>query len=129
MIDVIPSMYSPAERPSSSRAAPAKKRIWSTIGGSSSLAVRPSGLPVFSDSAATSSSARASKASAIFSSAFWRSEGVVSRQPGKAAAAAAMAASTSAWPESGAVAYTSPVAGLTTSVVRPSAASLNSPPM
>ena len=60
---------------------------------------------------------------------FWRSAGVVSRQAGKAAAAAAMAASTSAWPESGEVAYASPVAGLTTSMVRPSAASRNSPSM
>jgi hypothetical protein len=51
-----PFMYCPAERPSSSRAAPAKKRIWSMAGGSSSLRVRPSGLPVFCDSAATSSS-------------------------------------------------------------------------
>ena len=91
-------MYSPAERPSSIRAAPAKKRIWSTIGGISSVRVRPRGLPVFSDSAAISSSARSSKASAIFSSAFCRSAGVVSRQAGKAAAAAAMAASTSAGP-------------------------------
>ena len=40
-------MYSPAARPSSMRAAPAKNRIWSTIGGISSLAVSPSGLPVF----------------------------------------------------------------------------------
>ena len=76
-------MYSPAERPSSIRAAPAKKRIWSTIGGISSVRVSPSGLPVFSDSAATRSSARSSKASAIFSSAFWRSAGVMSRQAGK----------------------------------------------
>ncbi len=78
-------MYSPAERPSSIRAAPAKKRIWSTIGGISSLAVSPIGLPVFSLSTATSSSARASTASAILSSAFCRSAGVVSRQPGNAA--------------------------------------------
>ena len=68
-------MYSPAERPSSIRAAPAKKRIWSTIGGISSARVSPIGLPVFSDSAAISSSARASNASAIFSRAFWRSAG------------------------------------------------------
>ncbi len=97
-------MYSPAALPSSSRAAPAKKRIWSTIGGISSLRVRPIGLPVFSHSAAMRSSARSSNASAIFSRAFWRSDGVVSRQAGKAAAAASMAASTSACPESGEVA-------------------------
>ena len=97
-------MYSPAARPSSMRAAPAKKRIWSTMGGISSDLVRPVGLPVFSTSAAISSSARSSKASAILRRAFWRSAGVWSRQPGKAAAAAAIAASTSAWPDSGAVA-------------------------
>src|ERR1039457_4286141 len=33
MNEVNPDMYSPAERPSSIRAAPAKNRIWSTIGG------------------------------------------------------------------------------------------------
>ena len=69
-------MYSPAERPSSIRAAPAKKRIWSTIGGISSDRVSPIGLPVFSTSAAISSSARSSNASAIFSRAFCRSAGV-----------------------------------------------------
>src|ERR1022692_4645580 len=73
-------MYSPAERPSSIRAAPAKNLIWSTIGGISSDLVSPTGLPVFSDSAATNSSARASMASAIRSSARLRSAGVVSRQ-------------------------------------------------
>lgn len=97
-------MYSSAERPSRSRAAPAKKRIWSTIGGISSVRVSPIGLPVFSDSAAIRSSARSSKASAILSRARWRSAGVASRQAGNAAAAAAIAASTSAGPESGEVA-------------------------
>ena len=43
-------MYSPAALPSSTRAAPAKNRIWSTIGGISSLAVSACGLPVFSAS-------------------------------------------------------------------------------
>ena len=57
-------MYSPALRPSSSRAAPAKKRIWSSAGGISSSRVSSIGLPVFSHSAAMSSSARASIASA-----------------------------------------------------------------
>ncbi len=99
-------MYSPAERPSSTRAAPAKKRIWSTSGGSSSSAVRPSGLPVFSLSTRTNSSARASMASAIRSIARWRSDGVESRQVSKARAAAAKAASTSSCPLSGAVAKT-----------------------
>ena len=48
-------MYSPGERPSSTRAAPAKNRIWSTIGGISSDRVSATGLPVFSLSTATSS--------------------------------------------------------------------------
>src|SRR5580704_12605426 len=69
-------MYSPAEVPSSTRAAPAKKRIWSTIGGISSDSTSAFGLPVFSLSTATSCSARASIASAIFNSASWRSGGV-----------------------------------------------------
>ncbi len=88
MIEVKPCMYSPAARPSSRRAAPAKKRIWSIIGGISSDMVRAIGLPVFCDSSATSSSACSSNASAMSSSAFWRVEGVVSRHDSKAAAAA-----------------------------------------
>ena len=89
-------MYSPADRPSSTRAAPAKNRSWSTIGGISSLAVSARGLPVLRHSASRSSSVRASIASAILSSARWRSAGVVSRQPSNASAAAVMARSTSA---------------------------------
>ena len=92
-------MYSPAERPSSTRAAPAKNRIWSMPGGSSSLVVRPSGLPVSFDSARTNSSVRSSSASAILSSAFCRSDGVVSPQLSNAAAAAAYAASMSSGPD------------------------------
>ncbi len=59
-----PARYSPADRPSSTRAAPAKNRSWSSIGGISSLRVSASGLPVFSHSTAMISSARASTASA-----------------------------------------------------------------
>ncbi len=116
-------MYSPAERPSSTRAAPAKKRIWSTMGGISSDMVRPRGLPVFSLSTATSSSARASMESAILRSARLRSEGVDSFQEAKAAAAAAKALSTSSCPETGASAKASPVLGLMRSLVRPDLAS------
>ena len=111
MNEVKPDMYSPADRPSSIRAAPAKNRIWSTIGGISSEAVSASGLPVFCDSALTNWSALASSASAIRSRARLRSAGVESRQPGKASAAERKAASTSASPETGAVAKTSPVLG------------------
>ena len=103
--DVNPRMYSPVARPSSERAAPAKKRIWSTIGGISSLMVRPLGLPVFSASISTSRSALLSMASAILSRHVIRSLGVVSRQPcSNARRAARMAVSTSAGPDSGAVA-------------------------
>ena len=111
MNEVNPDMYSPADRPSSIRAAPAKNRIWSTIGGISSDAVSASGLPVFCDSALTNCVCPASSASAIRSSARLRSAGVESRQPGKASAADANAAVTSASPEIGAVANTSPVLG------------------
>jgi hypothetical protein len=99
-------MYSPAARPSSTRAAPAKNRIWSTIGGISSDAVTAYGLPVFSPSSRTKSSARASTASANRSRARCRSPGVESRQVSKARAAASYAASTSACPETGALATT-----------------------
>src|ERR1700704_776208 len=113
-------MYSPADRPSSTRAAPAKKRNWSTIGGISSVAVSSRGLPVLRHSASGSPSALASPASAIFSRARCRCEGVVSRQTSNAAAAAAMAWSTSAGPETGADANTSPVLGSTRSAYPPS---------
>ena len=69
-------MYSPGDLPSSTRAAPAKNRIWSTIGGISSDIVSETGLPVFSLSIATSSSAFSSITSASLSSAFCRSLGV-----------------------------------------------------
>ena len=102
--DVWSCMYSPADRPSSTRAAPAKNRSWSTIGGSSSLMVSATGLPVLRHSAAASSAARASTASAIFSRARLRSAGVASRQVPKASAAARSAASTSSAEEMGACA-------------------------
>ena len=48
------SMYSPADLPSNILAAPAKNRIWSTIGGISSAIVTWLGLPVLRPSASTS---------------------------------------------------------------------------
>ena len=51
-------------------------------------------------------------ASAIFSSALWRTDGVVSFHSTKASAAAFIAALTSSIDESGADAYTWPVEGL-----------------
>ncbi|CAB4851942.1 unannotated protein [freshwater metagenome] len=68
-MDVKPFMYSPEARPSSTRAAPAKNRIWSIIGGISSDAVTAIGFPVFWLSSATSSSACDSSVSAIARSA------------------------------------------------------------
>ena len=120
-------MYSPALRPSRWRAAVAKKRSWSTAGGISSERVRAIGLPVFSTSRAISSSPRASTASAMRNSASERSAGVASRQPSNAAAAARIAASTSAGDDRGAVPYTVPVDGSTTSVVCPPSASTRAP--
>jgi hypothetical protein len=111
-MEVYPSRYSPADLPSRILAAPAKKRIWSTIAGISSSIVSPRGLPVFSDSARTSSSARSSMASAILSSASCLSDGVESRQDSKARPATSNALSTSAPFETGASANASPVAGL-----------------
>src|SRR4051794_28685048 len=116
-------MYSPELLPSRWRAAVAKNRIWSTIGGISSLRVKWVGLPGFSTSRAINSSARASTASANRKSISERSLGVVSRYESNAADAAFIALSMSASPDNAAVAYCSPVAGLTTAVVRPSAAS------
>ena len=123
MNDVWPAMYSAAARPSRWRAAPAKKRIWSTIGGISSSMVSWNGLPVFSHSARTRSSARASRASAMRMSARLRSEGVVRCQEVKASAATRSAPSTSAGPETGASANGSPVLGSISGAVGPSSAS------
>ena len=104
IIEVWSFRYSPALRPSSTRAAPAKNLIWSTAGGTSSEAVSATGLPVLRVSAATISSARFSIASAIRNMARLRSDGVASRHPPNAAAAACMAASTSWRPDTGACA-------------------------
>ena len=79
-------MYSPPDLPSSTRAAPAKNRIWSTIGAISSDIVEPNGLPVFSHSIRASSSALASITSASRSRYFCRSPGVVQRYFSKASA-------------------------------------------
>ena len=127
--EVWPRRYSPDARPSSTRAAPAKKRSWSTATATSSDRVSPSGLPVFSTSTSASSWADSSTRSASFSSDRWRSDGVVQRWDSKARAAAANAASTSASPELGDVAYTSPVAGFTTSSTSPEALDRSSPSM
>ena len=74
---------------------------------------------MFSTSIAISSSLLASSASAILFNARWRSAGVVSRHSTNALLAALNALSTSAAPETGAVAYAVPVAGLIISLVAP----------
>jgi hypothetical protein len=57
-------------------------------GGSSSVSVKPSGFPVFSDSTFTNSAVRSSRASAILSIARCRSAGVASPHDSKARSAA-----------------------------------------
>src|SRR4029453_19156746 len=129
MEEVNPLMYSAVALPSSTRAAPAKKRIWSSIGTISSDKVSEYGLPVFSDSRATSSSALASMRSASCNKKRWRSLGVVHRYVSNAVAAAWKAASMSSEPELGEVAYTSPGDGLMMSNVSPDSAGRSSPSM
>ncbi|MCW7987840.1 hypothetical protein XF35_21910 [Streptomyces platensis subsp. clarensis] len=95
--------------------------------GSSSVRNCSGGLPVSPTSAATRASACSSTASAIRSSARCRSAGVVSDQRARAVSAAVQAASVSDGPERGALRCTSPVAGLTRSVVAPEAAGRSVP--
>ena len=89
----------------------------------------PTGLPVWLDSSRPSSSAFASRMSAILSSARLRVWGVVRPQVSNAASAASTARSTSAWPEAGTCATTVPSAGFSTASVSPDAASTHWPPM
>ena len=114
---VKPRMYSPAARPSSVRAAPAKKRRLSTHGGISSERNRARGLPTFADSMLAISSASARIASASLSSISLRSLGTVSNHSVYAVRAAFTARSTSASVPFGTSAMTSPVAGLMISCV------------
>ena len=93
------------------------------MGGISSSMVSWKGFPVFSHSARTSSSARASTASAMRIRAKLRSEGVVRRHDQKACAATRSARSTSAGPETGASAKGSPVLGSIRGAIGPSSAS------
>src|SRR5438874_7599179 len=121
-------MYSPADLPSSSRAAPAKKRRLSAQTGSSSRAA-PIGLPTLRDSICASSSALSSRICASLSKSSARSPGVESSHSGSACFAASTARSTSSAPQRGTAAIVSPVAGFSTSIVAPSAASVHAPPM
>src|SRR5512133_1580879 len=119
-------MYSPAALPSSTRAAPAKKRKLSEHTGISSRAY-DSGLPTFRDSSSASSSVCSSIRFASLSSASARSPGVVSRHSTSAFLAAWTARSTSSAVAAGTSAITSPVAGFRTSMVSPPAESTHSP--
>ena len=130
MIEVNPAMYSPALRPPATRAAPAKNRRLSTIGGISSAIVTSAGLPAFSDSIFTNSSALDSIASASLSRASWRSFGVESNQvSSNAVLAAATALLASSAVASWTLAITAPVWGLMMSRVAPSDELTHSPPM
>src|ERR671938_1178667 len=120
-------MYSPADFPSSTRAAPAKKRMLSAQIGISSFAYE-SGLPTFRDSSSASSSVCSSIASASFRSISARSPGVVSSHSGSAFFAAWTARSTSSAVARGTSAIVSPVAGFRTSIVSPPSESTHSPP-
>src|SRR4051794_29616475 len=97
--------------------------------GISSSLTAFSGLPALRASSSASSSPWDSSTSARRRSAAWRSAGVVRDHVSKAVRAAATARSTSARPDMGSRASSSPVAGVTTDSVAPSAASTSSPSM
>ena len=100
------------------------------MAGTSSPLKASIGLPALADSSSAISSARSSSASASLRMASERSAGVlVPQPPSKAARAAFTARSTSSCVELGACAISSPVAGLRTASVPPSAASTDSPSM
>src|SRR6476469_5465149 len=120
-------MYSPADFPSSCRAAPAKKRRLSAPNGISSRDAI-NGLPTFSDSSCASSSALSSITSASLCKSSDRSFGVLSSQSGSTFFAASTARSTSSAAQRGTSAITSPVAGAMTSIVSPDALSTHLPP-
>src|SRR4029079_3917594 len=120
-------MYSPADLPSSCRAAPAKKRRLSAENGISSREAI-SGFPTFSDSSCDSSSAFSSITSASLCRSSDRSFGVLSSPSGSAFFGASAARSTSSAEHFGTSAITSPVAGAITSIVSPDALSTQSPP-
>ena len=125
---VKPLVYSPAALPSTTRAAPAKKRRLSTL-NSTSKSATPLGLPTFADSSLDSSGAASSILAAHFQSIALRSPGVVCDHSPNASRAAATARSMSASVPFGTSSIVSSVAGFMTGVVSPSAASDQSPLM
>ena len=120
--------YSPAALPSTTRAAPAKKRTLSTVNSTSKSAV-PFGLPTFACSRADRVSASFSIASANAWSALERSWGVDCDHVSNARRAAPTARSTSDASPFGTWAISSSVAGLMTASVSPEAASVHAPSM
>src|SRR6266567_1639841 len=130
MNEVYPFMYSPAARPSSTRAPPAKNRKLSAITGISSLMTRENTLPTFWDSIRPNSSPCSSTRSASLRRARCRSDGVESNHvSSNAFRAAATARLTSSAAAAGTSAITSPVAGFWMGSVSPVDPSTHSPPM
>src|SRR5688500_3945132 len=125
---VQPLVYSPVAFPSTTRAAPAKKRRLSTE-KSMSKSATPLGLPTLADSSADRSAFADSILAAQSSSILLRSPGVVCDHSSNAARADVTALSTSASLPLGTCAISSSVAGLTTGVVSPDDASVQSPLM
>ena len=123
---VQPLAYSPAALPSTTRAAPAKKRRLSML-NSRSKSATPLGLPTFSDSSFDSSAAWSSIAWAHFQSIMLRSPGVVCDHSSNAVRAASTALSTSATVPLGTCPIVSSVAGLMTGMVSEVEASAQSP--
>ncbi len=115
------------EAPFISVTSPAKNSICpAAIATSPCISV--TGLPPSAASSAASSRPWRRSTAAISRSTLARSMGGTRRQIWKPCFAAAMAASTSATPPSAIVHSTWPVAGLATSIVRPSMASCHAPP-
>src|SRR6478609_3141629 len=114
--EVWPSRYSPDDFPSSSRAAPAKNRSWSTPWSTSSLAMYRTGWPVSRACTALISSRRPAIAVARSRRYACRAPGVSRFHVVDARSAAAYARSTSSCVEIGERPSGSPVTGSTRSM-------------
>ena len=121
-------MYSPAALPSSTRAAPAKKRMLSARDRHLVARVGERLADVLRLELGQLLGVRPRSRRRASSSASARSPGVVSSHSGSAAFAASTARSTSACVPLGTSAIVSPVAGFSTSIVPPSTASTHLPP-
>jgi len=121
IIEVKPSIYSPAAIPLILRTAPAMKRNKSTQAPISSTAAS-NGLPVSRDSILAKSSISASRRLATSSKRPDRSPGVLAEKLSKASVEARTAASTCSGEASLTSQITSPVAGFNTGTAMPSPA-------